>query len=260
MRKAWSKKQSKVVSWNNNGKQSDPNVKRTLVHVGPTMGGALTAGTLDKHKQWVLAVASGRVDCMASRVQAGLKHRVGIKTLIQQYEGAAEKLYKPKEYTHKDIKQSIVLLCLGGARVAQFAHLSLALPSLLTTRRQTALPALVISPSIPTIAEVEFNIISCCSSFNSVSVTCSGGNILDSDLWGSSDKTKNKTQIVHQVLMLDELAVEKHICWDNLHNNFQGTCRKHNYKIPLDFTSEKELDILCNAIQNDKGHLATEVR
>ena len=32
------------------------------------------AGTLDDHKQWVLAVASGRVDRVASLVQAGLKH------------------------------------------------------------------------------------------------------------------------------------------------------------------------------------------
>lgn len=214
------------------------------------------AGTLDDHKQWVLAVASGRVDRVASLVQAGLKHRVGIKTLIQQYERAVEKLYKPKGYTQEDIKRSIVLLRLGGARVAQFAHLSLALPSITTIRRQTALPALIVSPSIPSIAEVESNIVSCSSSFDSVSEACSGGNALDTDLWRPSDKTR----IMHQVLMLDELAVEKRVRWDDLHNKFQGTCREHNHKIPLDFSSEKELDILCEAIQNDEVHLATEVR
>ena len=68
------------------------------------------ASTLEDHKQWILAIASGRVDCMASLVQAGLKNRAGIKTLIQQYERAAEKLYKPKGYTNEDIMQSIVLL------------------------------------------------------------------------------------------------------------------------------------------------------
>lgn len=214
------------------------------------------AGTLDDHKQWVLAVASGRVDRVASLVQAGLKHRVGIKTLIQQYECAAEKLYKPKGYTHEDIMRSIVLLRLEGAHMAQFAHLSLVLPSLTTIRRQTVLPALVVSPSTPSVAEVESNIVLCCSSFNSVSGACSGGNALDSDLWQPS----NKTRIVHQVLMLDELAVEKRVRWDDLHNLFQGTCREHNHKIPLDFTSEKELDLLCEAIQNDEVHLASEVR
>ena len=35
-------KRSEAVPWDNNGEQSDPNVRRTLVHVGPTMGGALT--------------------------------------------------------------------------------------------------------------------------------------------------------------------------------------------------------------------------
>ena len=42
--KAWSRKQGKEVPWNNDGEQSNPNTKRTLVHVGPTMGGVLTAG------------------------------------------------------------------------------------------------------------------------------------------------------------------------------------------------------------------------
>ncbi|KAH9028337.1 hypothetical protein EDB85DRAFT_2147919 [Lactarius pseudohatsudake] len=58
--------------------------------------------------------------------------------------------------------------------------------------------------------------------------------------------------------MLDELAVEKRVRWDDLHNKFQGTCREHNHRIPLDFTSEKELDLLCEAIENDEVHLATE--
>ncbi|KAH9027269.1 hypothetical protein EDB85DRAFT_2074798 [Lactarius pseudohatsudake] len=200
-------------------------------------------GALEDHKQWILAIASGRVD------------RVASLTLIQQYERAAEKLYKPKGYTNEDIMRSIVLLRLGGARVAQFAHQSLALPSLTTIRRQTVLPALVVSPSAPTVAEVEANIISCYSSLNSVAGACSGGTAqpaLDSGLRLESDK------IVHQVLMLDELAIEKRIRWDDLHNKFQGTCREHNHRVPLDFTSERELDILCEAIENDEIHLATE--
>ena len=35
-----------MVPWNNVGEQSDPNTKRTLVHVGPTMGGAMTSPPL----------------------------------------------------------------------------------------------------------------------------------------------------------------------------------------------------------------------
>ncbi|KAH9048708.1 hypothetical protein EDB84DRAFT_1434118 [Lactarius hengduanensis] len=53
----------------------------------------MKVGALEDHKQWILAI-----------------HQVGIKTLIQQYERAAEKLYKPKGYTNEDIMRSIVLL------------------------------------------------------------------------------------------------------------------------------------------------------
>ena len=112
------------------------------------------ASTLEDHKQWILAITSGQVDCVALLVQAGLKHRARIKTLIQQYERAAEKLYKPKGYTNEDIMRSIVLLQLGGACVAEFAHQFLALLSLTTIRRQTVLPALLVSPSAPTVTVV----------------------------------------------------------------------------------------------------------
>ncbi|KAH9036309.1 hypothetical protein EDB85DRAFT_2209149 [Lactarius pseudohatsudake] len=167
------------------------------------------AGALEDHKQWILAIASGRVDHVASLVQAGLKQQVGIKTLIQQYERAADKLYKPKGFTNDDIMRLM------------FAHQSLALPSLMTIRRQTVLPALVVSPSIPTVAEVEANVILCYSSFRSVSGSFSGGTMLNSDLWQPSDKIKDK--IVHQVLMLDELAVENTIENDEVHLASEAT-------------------------------------
>jgi hypothetical protein len=105
--------------------------------------------TLEDHKQLILAIASGRVERVAPLIQAALKNRAGIGNIIQQYERASEKLYKPKGYTNEDIMRSIVLLRLGGARVAAFAHRSLALPSLTTIRRNTILPTLVVSPFYP---------------------------------------------------------------------------------------------------------------
>lgn len=199
------------------------------------------AGALEDHKQWILAIASGRVDRVASLVQAGLKHRAGIKALVLQYERAADKLYQPKGYSNEDIMRSIVLLRLGGARVAEFAHRSLSLPSLTTIRRNTILQALVVSPSIPTAAEVEANIKSCYT------------------LGPSTTPNPESLGVTHQIIMLDELAVEKRVRWDDSLNKFQGTCREHNHHIPLDFTSEKELDVLCDAIGENKVHLATEV-
>ena len=129
-------------------------------------------------------------------------------------------------------------------RVAKFAHRSLALPSLTTIRRNTVLPTLVVLPSAPTLTDVEKNILSCYSTFGTE----------------RSSKSSSTGKIVHQVLMLDEIAIEKCVRWDDFTNKFQGTCREHNHKIPLDFMSEKELDLLCDALEKDDVHLATEVR
>ena len=68
------------------------------------------ASVLDDHKQLILAIASGRVERVAPLVQAALKNGAGIGTIIQHYERAAEKLYKPKGYTNEDVMRSIVLL------------------------------------------------------------------------------------------------------------------------------------------------------
>jgi hypothetical protein len=208
---------------------------------------------LEDHKQWILAIASGKVDRVAALVQAGLAHHAGIRTLIQQYERAANKLYKPKGYTQEDIMRSIVLLRLGGARIAEFAHRSLSLPSVTTIRRNTVIRPLVISPSSPTTAEVEANIVSCTESFLSIctderiAVTHSNSCDLDSEL------------VFHQVIMLDELATEKRPRWDSSNDKFQGTCREHNHKISLTFSTEKELEMLCNALDSGEVHLASEV-
>ncbi|KAH8993073.1 hypothetical protein EDB86DRAFT_2805800 [Lactarius hatsudake] len=206
------------------------------------------ATALDDHKQWIMAIASGRVDRVASLVQAGLKHRAGIKSMIQQYERAAEKLYRPKGYSNEDLMRSIVMLRLGGARVAEFAHRSLSLPSISTIRHNTVLRPLIVSPSVPMVSEIEENIKSCHSGLAGV-----GDNPDSGALAGASSG-----QIVHQVIMLDELAIEQRIRWDDSTNKFLGICREHGHNIPLEFTSERELDILCDAIDDNRVHLACE--
>ena len=150
-------------------------------------------GALEDHKQWILAIASGQVDHVASLVQVGLKHRAGIKALVLQYEPAADKLYQPKGYSNEDIMHSIFLLWLGGAHIAEFAHHSLSLPSLTTICCNTILQALVVSPSIPTATEIEANIKSCYT------------------LGPSTTPNPESLVVTHQIIMLDELAVEKRV-------------------------------------------------
>ena len=43
---------------------------------------------LEDHKQWIMAVASGWVDRVASLVQVGLNNHAGVQGLIVQYERA----------------------------------------------------------------------------------------------------------------------------------------------------------------------------
>jgi hypothetical protein len=40
---------------------------------------------------------------------------------------------------------------------------------------------------------------------------------------------------------------------------FMGSCREHNHKVPLEFSSERELDLFCDALDNGDIHLASEV-
>lgn len=206
---------------------------------------ARQAASLADHKQWILAVASGRVDRVASLVQACLKRKMGIQGLLAQYFRAANKLYKPTGYTHEDIERSLVLLRLGGSRVAEFAHRSLSLPSPTTARRDAVLPPIRLSVQKPTVEEVEENIISFLAPLAELETNL--------DLQGGS-------KIKHQIFVLDEFAIEKRPRWDDRSNMFIGACREHGGRVPLEFISEKELDIFCDALDNGTIHAACEVR
>jgi hypothetical protein len=154
------------------------------------------AAALEDHKQWILAVASRKVDRVGALVQAGLKNNAGVRGLIAEYERAALKLYRPRGYTEDDVMRSIVMLQLGGARVAKFAHRSMSLPSPRTARRNTVIRPLTVSPSAPTVEEVESNIVSCLDA-------------LGGEVQGEQSPHNGTDKIIHQVLMLDEIATEK---------------------------------------------------
>jgi hypothetical protein len=145
--------------------------------------------------------------------------------------------------------RSIVMLRLGGARVVEFAHCFLSLLSITTIQRNIVLQPITVSPSLPTIAEIEANITLCQAGLAGIDNNPS--NNLDSH-------TRSGGLVIHQVLMFDELAIEQHTHWDDSTNMFLGICCEHGYKIPLEFTSERELDILCNAIGDNTVHLTSE--
>jgi hypothetical protein len=193
---------------------------------------------------------------VASLVQARLKHKAGIKTLIHQYEYTAEKLYQPKVYSSEDLMCSIVMLRLGRACITEFAHCSLSLPSITTICCNTVLQPLTVSPAIPTLVEIEQNITLCHSGLAGIDNSDNSSDNMDSGFHHSH--TRSGGQVIHQVLMFNELAIEQCICWDDSTNMFLGICHEHSHQIPLEFTSERELDILCDTIDEKKVHLASK--
>ncbi|KAF8258591.1 hypothetical protein EI94DRAFT_1774150 [Lactarius quietus] len=208
------------------------------------------ATALDEHKQWVMVIASGKVR---------LKCSAGIKTLIHQYECAAEKLYRPMGYSNEDLMRSIVMLRLGRARVVEFTHHSLSLLSISTIRCNTVLQPLTVSPAVPTLVEIEQNISLCHSGLAGMD---SSDNHLSNHLDSHQDSHARPEGLlggcVHQVLMLDELAIKQRVCWDDSTNKFLGICHEHSHQIPLKFTSKRALNLLCDTIGEKKVHLASE--
>lgn len=203
---------------------------------------------LEDHKKWVMAVASGQVYHVEALFQAVLKHGSSIRTLVNEYKCTAEIVYCPRGHTQDEILKSLALLRLGGARVADFAHCALSLPSITIACCNSKLQPLVVSVSQPTVQEVDTNIWVCTEMLE------------DYTTKNVSDKTANiENKIIHQVLMLDEIAVEKWLHWDDKTNMFVRICQEHGHGIPLEFCSEADLNLLCDLLDKGMVHLASEV-
>ncbi|KAG6807947.1 hypothetical protein H0H92_005919 [Tricholoma furcatifolium] len=65
-------------------------------------------------------------------------------------------------------------------------------------------------------------------------------------------------KVVHQVLMFDEIAIEKRIRWDHRTNLFLGLCREHASKVSLEFTTEQDMEEVFQAVHLGEVHVAAE--
>lgn len=50
----------------------------------------------------LLAMGSGRVERVERLIQIALRRRMGLRALLAMYDNAAEKLYRPRNYTDRD--------------------------------------------------------------------------------------------------------------------------------------------------------------
>ncbi|KAJ7633914.1 hypothetical protein DFH06DRAFT_1437364 [Mycena polygramma] len=117
-------------------------------------------------------------------------------------------------------------------------HRAMGLPSLTTLRRNTVIRPLLPSAGRPLVKEIEYNIDACLDAY--------------------PEDAGEGPRIVHQVLMLDEIATEKRARYDDRTNKVVGVCRQHGYRLPLELQTENELKVLCDGIKEEKAHLAGE--
>ncbi|TFK58449.1 hypothetical protein BDN72DRAFT_739650, partial [Pluteus cervinus] len=197
---------------------------------------------LETHKQWIMAIGSGRVERVDRLVRAGLAARRGVRGLLGIYERAAQKLYRTRNYTEEDALRGLLFWRLGGARVAEIGHRALDLPSLSTLRRRTLIPQILPSTYFPTVAEIERNVDACFSGISGVVA---------------------EHNVVHQVLMVDELKVEERPRWNPGTNTIFGVCREHGHQTSLVFNGKDDVDMLAECIYGDEDtppsvHLAVE--
>ncbi len=197
-----------------------------------------TKAVLDRHKLWMTTIGSGKVERTERLVRVGLKRRAGIKEMLRMYDRAANKVYRPCSYTEEDYMRTLLLWRLGGQRIGNIAHKALSLPAVNTVRSRSLVPMIEASPGIPQLTTIQKNV---GSSFAAIT------------------EIVQKTRIVHQSVMFDEIKCELRARWNPRTNFILGICREHGERVSLDFKSENEALLLNQALEENQVHLATEV-
>jgi hypothetical protein len=168
---------------------------------------ASISATIEDWKQLYLALASGKVRNCECLLRVAVNHGRGVRGVLQMYTDAVVKHYKPQNTDEESVLVGIVLWRLGGARVVNFAHRALNLPSLSTLRRYSTMQPIIASYRFPSVSEVEHNLPSVLSD-----------SLLDT-------LRKLSANPIHLILMIDKIAVEKHLRWDSKTNKILGICR-----------------------------------
>ncbi|KAJ7725135.1 hypothetical protein DFH07DRAFT_946256 [Mycena maculata] len=198
---------------------------------------------LDLHKQLMMAIASGDVQRVAPLLQAGINHGESVGAILERFYRACVDvyregpLYNPKGFTKDEYMVMICVLRLGGARLADILHRALGLPGLTTVRKHAVIRPLRASPGLPTVEEIVENI--------------------DAYTDGE-DVPVGPAQIIHRVVMLDEIAVERRARWDDKTNMILGACREHCKATSLEFAAMEDATRFFEDLRNDDVHLASE--
>ena len=161
-------------------------------------------GVIEVYKQMLLALLTQRIPRIDHVLHIGFKNGAGIHTMLNLIKRAGEATYHPKGFDKEEELQALLFLCLGGAHVAGIAHRVFGTPSVSEVHSQTTVPQILPSPSFPTHNKVLKNIT---LMFN-----------------GILNMMRASQNLLHGILMFDELATEKRPRWDDKSNKFLGVC------------------------------------
>ncbi|KAK6988817.1 hypothetical protein R3P38DRAFT_3442955 [Favolaschia claudopus] len=190
-----------------------------------------------------MAIATNDVSRISALVRAGINNGESIHAMLERFYRACVDVhregpkYNPKGFTPDDYMVGLCVLRLGGARLAEILHRALGLPGLTTLRKHSVIRPLRASPAMPTITEIEANI--------------------DAYTTGEQEPS-GAPRMVHRVLMLDEIALEKRPRWDNKTNKILGACREHSHAVSLEFCDLDDAEAFFASLDANKVHLASE--
>ncbi|EJD45336.1 hypothetical protein AURDEDRAFT_64635 [Auricularia subglabra TFB-10046 SS5] len=195
------------------------------------------ARTLDEHKKFVMVVGKGNVPRLHALVRTALRCKAGITRIVAMVDAAGKRVYMPKGYEEEELLRGILFLRMGGERVAELAHRTCGLPAVSTLRRSSLTQPLRPSPKAPRAEEVAHNI--------------------DVSFPLKSDAPRDHPETL-SVLMFDEIKVTEAAPWCPSTNKVLGFCREHTQDSVLDFETIKEVEQLCDDLNQKKIHLASE--
>ena len=183
-------------------------------------------------------MSSEKIPHLDRVLRVASERKMSMPAMLELIRKAAQGIYCPKGFDEEEDLQTLLFLRLGGQRVAEIVHRIFGLPATATVRRHTMIPPLLCSPSYPLETELVQNLKAVFES-------------LESLLAGH--------QVVHLVLMVDEIVQEKRPCWCNRTNTMLGWCQEHTKKRCMDFNSIADAELLFDDMVLGNVHLAHEV-
>ena len=197
----------------------------------------LRASHLDANKHFLMAVGEGNIKGIHRLGSVSRKAGDSIYTILDKCNHAVRGLYHPKSYEEQEFQQMFLLHKLGGVAVAEIAHRSFNLPSIVVTQQQINTQPHIASLKMPTDSEMTQNLEHAFPHAQAPATWRKGG----------------------FQLMADELKLEARMQWDPRTDNILGVCREHGKRYALQFRSMAQAIALRDGIRDNDVYLASEV-